>query len=362
MQLGDVILASAQASLGLQRADGSFPPGHNGPYHDPETPVRNTGHWVITLCKAYEISGDIRLRDAAWRAAQYLISAEARPMQATFFCRKNPKKDFCNGLIGQAWALEALVSASETLGDGTYVKVAEEVFLMHPFDDQRGLWQRVNVEGTYSTFDMTLNHQLWFAAAGSMLSSDPQSTIGSQVMRCLHRTQISHLSVARSGRIAHHIRPFSKQLRLEKLLRSLRRPHWTLHESARLAHKEAGYHAFNLYAFALLKRRFPVRPLWRSKQVQAAWRYAQTEEFRRSLEDNEFGYPYNPPGLEMTFALEVFAEKAHTRQHEWLSEQLRRSYDFESHLMNRGTEDPLTLSARLYEATRLSEMTLRIGD
>lgn len=362
MQLGDVILTSAQASLGLQRVDGSFPPGHNGPYHDPETPVRNTGHWVITLCKAYELSGDTRFRDAAWRAAQYLLSAEARPMQATFFCRKNPKKDFCNGLIGQAWAIEALVSASETLEDGTYVKVAEDVFLMHPFDDQRGLWQRVNVEGTYSTFDMTLNHQLWFAAAGSMLDSSTHGPIGAHVLRCLDATQASHLSIARSGRITHHARDWSRSRRIQKLTQSLLRPPWTLHESARLAHKEAGYHAFNLYAFALLKQRFAVHPLWRSKQFEAAWRYAQTEEFMRSLDGNEFGYPYNPPGLEMAFALEVFAENARTAQEEWLSEQLRRSFDFESHFMNRGTQDPLTLSARLYEATRLSEMTLRIGD
>lgn len=37
---------------------------------------------------------------------------EARPMAATFWHRKNPEKDACNGLIGQAWTIEALTMAA----------------------------------------------------------------------------------------------------------------------------------------------------------------------------------------------------------------------------------------------------------
>ena len=40
MLLSDIILQSCEAALQLQSEDGSFPPGCNGPYHDPETPVR----------------------------------------------------------------------------------------------------------------------------------------------------------------------------------------------------------------------------------------------------------------------------------------------------------------------------------
>ena len=39
MSLGDLIIQSSKAILSRQLADGSFPPGWNGPYHDPETPA-----------------------------------------------------------------------------------------------------------------------------------------------------------------------------------------------------------------------------------------------------------------------------------------------------------------------------------
>ncbi|WP_295101702.1 hypothetical protein [uncultured Candidatus Kuenenia sp.] len=52
MLLGDIIVQSGRAALQLQAKDGSFPQGCNGPYHDPETPARNTAHWLITMLKA----------------------------------------------------------------------------------------------------------------------------------------------------------------------------------------------------------------------------------------------------------------------------------------------------------------------
>ena len=82
-----------------------------------ETPVRNTAHWLITMLKAYEISNETKFKDSAWRAVQYLLSPSARPMNATFFCRTNPEKDFCNGLVGQAWIIEALAIAGMKLED-----------------------------------------------------------------------------------------------------------------------------------------------------------------------------------------------------------------------------------------------------
>ena len=33
-------------------------PGHNGPYHDPETPVRNTGHCLILFSYCYSRTVD----------------------------------------------------------------------------------------------------------------------------------------------------------------------------------------------------------------------------------------------------------------------------------------------------------------
>ena len=196
VQLHDILLQSSEAALGLQASSGAFPAGWNGPYHDPETPVRNTAHWLVSLLKAYAISGDVRLKDAAWRAANYLSSSETRPMRATFFCRTNPEKDFCNGLIGQAWTIEALVTAAEALEEPQYLDLAREVFLLHPFNQRTGLWRCVNVDGSYTQVDMTLNHQLLFAASGAMIESDTKGAVGGQVQRFLDTVYTSQLSIS----------------------------------------------------------------------------------------------------------------------------------------------------------------------
>jgi hypothetical protein len=342
-----------------------MPPGHNGPYRDPESPVRNTGHWLITFLKAYEISGEQPFLKAARRAASYLKSDEARPMQATFWHRKNPEKDFCNGLIGQAWTIEALGVAAKGLEDEACQHLAEEVLLLHPFDEGLGLWRRVNVDGSHLPLDMTFNHQLWFAAGGALLLPSEDERVERRVVRFMDRL-LQNMRLYPSGLVyhplclgpwlggrAHGARRFVRRLVREKRLASGR---------DMMYHKSIGYQAFNLYALGLLKKRLPEHPFWQSVQIGRVLAYIKTEEFVRGIEENRYGYPYNPSGFEVAFALEVFETNVRREQEHWVSEQLDRCYDFESRMMNRGTEDPLTHAARLYEATRLPDLVVRVED
>ena len=82
---------------------------------------------------------------------------------------KNPGKDFCNGLIGQSWSIEALMYAANYFDIPKILKIAKEVFLLHPFDEKSGLWRRTEVNGSFLSVDETFNHQLWFAASGSLI-------------------------------------------------------------------------------------------------------------------------------------------------------------------------------------------------
>ena len=121
--------------------------------------------------------------------------------------------------------------------------------------------------------------------------------------------------------------------------------------------KALGYHAFNLHALAMLKAQYPHHASWGSARFHATWRYACSAEYRKLLDGNPYGYPYNPPGIEMAYALEVFGGGDRRKEQErWLAEQMRRCYDEESGMMARGTEDPRTHAARLYEATRLPDL------
>ncbi|MGD1855054.1 MAG: hypothetical protein ACFB2W_12480 [Leptolyngbyaceae cyanobacterium] len=364
MNLYDIIIQSATAALLLQHPEqGSMPPGHNGSYHDPETPVRNTAHWLITFLKAYEISGEQTFLDGAKRAIDYLCSPDIRPMDATFWHRKNPKKDFCNGLMGQAWTIEALTVAAEKLDMPELLTLAEQVFLLHPIDNVSGGWQRVGVDGSYLAVDYTFNHQLWFAASGGLLKGQSGDVDG-QVRQFLDRLP-SLFEVYKSGLI-RHMMPFKlfsieKQAQiLRKQLRQLKQPQAFFKEKAYLRKKEIGYHGFNLYAFALLKQVYPDHDFWKSAKFLSTLKFIRSDTYAQEIQTSKYGFPYNPPGFEIPFALKTFYpdSDSQTEQSRWLSRQLHSSYDFETGLMNKHTDDLMTHAARIYEATRLDNLPL----
>ena len=347
-----------------QNQDGSFNPGWNGPYKDPETPVRNTAHWLVSLLKAYDLTGETFFRDAAVKAADYLLMPDTRPMGASFFCRKNPHKDFSNGLIGQAWVIEALALASRTLQRDAYFDNALEVFEKHCFEDNLGLWRILNVDGSYAGIDMTFNHQLWFAMAGAMLNDCRRSNnITAKLNRFFDRANDCNFSISKNGRIIHAVADFSLVMRFGKFVMQSAKPARRIREQKKLRHKENGYHGFNLYAFAVLMPLMPDHNFWKSNKFKKAVNYINNKKFPESLKKNEFAYPYNPSGFEIAIAVERFPDLLAPCIHSsewWATEQLFCCFDTDSNLMCHNTSDPLTLAARLYEATRLQDMDVEL--
>ena len=183
--LSELIINSARAGLALQHPDGSFPSGHNGPYRDPETPLRNTGHWLITMAYAARTSGDAEFLDSVQRAADYMLLPEHRPHNATWLHRDKAGKDRCNGLVGPAWTIEALCAASDALKDDKCATLASEVFALIPYDDSVGMWHSLDVDGIDLSFDPTFNHQLWFAMSASLLAAYGDTEAEKQARRFL---------------------------------------------------------------------------------------------------------------------------------------------------------------------------------
>jgi hypothetical protein len=285
-------------------------------------------------------------------------------MGATYLCRTNPLKDLCNGLIGQAWVIEGLVAAARALDDYRCRDTARETFQLHPFDERRGLWQRVNVDGSLGTIDNTFNHQLWFAAAGAMIDPDPNSGVGSRVVRFLDGALGGSLRLHRAGRIRQAVGPDRPLARAKGLVRKLMAPRAARRHSQSLAEREIGYHAFNLYGFALLRHSLPEHPLWSSPPFDRLLRFVRSPEFESSI-SNPFGGPYNPVGLEVAYAVETFdgiAGLDAATAGAWVRRQLDLSWDPATGLMTRNTVDPDTLAARIYEVTRLADLTIEVGD
>jgi rhamnogalacturonyl hydrolase YesR len=181
MEIEKLLENIGQRHLLLLNENGYIPGGHNGPYYDKETPVRNTAHWSTIFAFLYRKTNKSEYLAAVEKCADYLMSEAARPMQASYFCRTNVNKDLSNGTIGQAWAIEGLVSAYKVTNNKAYIETAREVFLLHPFDERYKLWKVVNVDGSIRQFDMTFNHQLWLAASGTVLLAElPDAEIKSQ--------------------------------------------------------------------------------------------------------------------------------------------------------------------------------------
>jgi len=348
-----LLVKTAEAGLLLQAPNGSMPAGNNGPYKDDETPVRNTAHWMITFLKAYHISTASNFETAARLCLSYLMSREARPMEAVFWHRKNPAKDFSNGLMGQAWTLEALVSAYGHFQEEDILRKAEEVFLKHPYDTHFKAWKTVNVDGSIYGFDMTFNHQLWFAAAGTMLSRYGNKTILSQVQD-FNGAIDKNLECYPNGVIKHLPIDYLCGSRLAKIKGRIRALKF---KKDYLYHKAVGYHGFNLYALGLIYKQNPSLPIFTSDKFRSALQVIFSAEFKAELDQSPYAYPYNPPGIEIGFALETFGHQPKVQG--WLQKQFGTTHDFKKNLMSLGQkDDPHTYAARIYEATRLEDCDL----
>jgi hypothetical protein len=367
MKLWDLIIASAEKAVALQHVNGCMAPGQSGPRGIIETPIRNTAHWLIVFLKAYGLTGNPAYQQAGLRAAAYLMSQEARPMQAAFWCRKDPRKDFSNGLIGQAWVLEALAAASVQLKDEQYGKLAAEVFLLHPFDEKYGLWHSVNVDGSLLPICGTFNQQLWFAASGALIlnSGIANGTIKAHVKRFL-QTIPCNIYVHRNGLIGHEIFRLKRHEGFWGEFRDIRR---TMRGLVKKQHYEQsiGYHSFNLYAWALLKQLgwLSDDSFWMSSNFKKILRYITTPSFRHNVTMNPYAFRYNPTGFEVAFALEAFTDYfrgSATQSVDWVREQIGLHYSFNDNLMCAHSPDPETLSARIYEAVRLSNHELDLAE
>lgn len=281
--LYDIIERSARDGLDLQRDDGSFPPGRNYTYDEPETPVRTTSHWLQILTKAYEISGDGAFEDAANSAIDYLLSEDIRPSGFTYHCRNVESKDNCNGLVGQAAPIRFLSLAAEVLGREDAKETAKEVFLLHPFSEDLGLWERVEIDGRTLSYDRTLNHQIIFAASATGLVSDLK-IVESRLKQFLDTLQ-TNMHLHSDGLIKHYVRPPLSKV-LQSIIRAPRRSDMLVNEvafhyysfSPERRKKERGYQTVNLASLSTLKTQFPDHEFWEGSKFSRALEFIRHNE------------------------------------------------------------------------------------
>jgi hypothetical protein len=384
MNLLDFLLMVADANLKLQNKDGFFPAGHNGPYFYKETPLRNSSHWLITLSKCHEITGDKIYLDRISAIAEYLYSDEARPYNHSFYNReKNAVRDQSNGLIGQAWVFEALEKATKSLGDMKYALLAKSVFLQHSFNEKRCLWNNMEINGQDTGINWNFNQQVWFAASSASVNLiNNDVAVENTILKFLDNI-FENMIILPDGLIYHYVSnmenttmelwgkygpglisffrkslkklsPESAKRKLVSLLRD-RNQKYTIYRST-------AYHSFILAAFGLLKTVFPGSDIWSPEFLDNITGYVLSKEYIQKISKNKFGFPYNVTGFEIPYAICMLSNFDISKILEfcsyWINQQINRCFNKTNFMMDKNTTDPLTLTARIYEITRLPEIIL----
>jgi hypothetical protein len=359
ISIHDLILKSADAGLKLQSKDGSFPAGCNGPYNDGETPTRNTGHWLIIFLKAFEISNEEKYKEVAYSCLKYLMSKKARPMNSAFWHRFNPKKDFSNGLMGQAWSIEALLFAYSFFKERSILQLAENVFLLNPYDKEKKAWKFVNVDGSINGFDVTYNHQLWFASVGLQLAEFGNKEISDQANHFVKNIE-NQIEYYPDGVIKHLPIGFLRTSFFQRLKSRYYQSKRNKNQKKYLRKKSIGYHGFNLYALCNIQRIQPNLPFFKTKEFKKSIDVIYTENFRDGLNNNKYSYQYNPVGIELLYAMQCFDQSGIDLS--LIKRQIELCWNPEINLFNKDNpDDKATAAARLYEFYRLENTVINFG-
>ncbi len=355
MQLYEILLQTADKALEIQRKDGSMPAGSNGPHNHHSTPVRNTCHWLITFLKVYKITNDKKFLEAAEKCVVYLLE-EKKKYKYNYPQRNLKGRDRCNGIIGPAWVIESLIIASREMRREDLSDLAYTILLMHEFDEEKGLWYGREIDGSIIT-NWTFNQQLWLTAVASMFSKKSYPEAHKRVNIFVSKID-DKIALYKNGLIWQAVALVPWNLfGLKALLLGIRTKTTKRREEIR---KAIGYHQFNLYGFGILKENYPDFSFWNSEKFRKVLEYSESKKYREGLENNEYGFGYNVAGIEMAYVLSVFKKESEDLQRTWLEEQFLRNYDFKKRLLCKNTKDPETLSARIYEATRLRNINIKI--
>ena len=370
MKLNELIVLSANKGLELQNENGSFPKGNNGPWHDKDTYVRTTAHWAILENYAFKLTGNEEFETCALKACDYLLIEECRPQGYSFFCRENKRKDKCNGLIGQAWALEALIEIGGVDPNRRkYLDYAVEAIGCFTYDYRKHMWKTTEVNGKKGLKCRTLNQQIWFSVMVLIAGELTNNRDLIEVALDYFDNMSIHIKTAESGLIGH----FNKQNKMIEILynsrkvlyeRIFKRRHFDNFEMT----LSIGYLSFILYGLSILYARSSSYEFWQTDKmkglIQNAYNYVEKNKPYFCGDDgNNYVWGYNPVGIEIAYTIQSFGTYLGSNIYEdsiqyWLVLQMQNYYDLEEGMMSKNTIDEIILAARFYEAARLKNIDI----
>lgn len=332
-----------------------FPGGRNGPYLDIESPIRNSAHWAITLAVASYLDPDSNSGPTAEALSRFLVDDRMFVSNGFHISRQNGTKDWSNGVIGPAWICESLWHVGSIMKHEESKKRALTLARSIPFSERRGLWMIPSAGPGAVGFDLTFNHQSWLAAVvGEIADGSGDQELTKKVTHFLEVSAEKYFQVNESGIIRHAI---PEELSVYSVIRRTKaRIGSTFKGKTKRpissVERALGYHIFVLYSLARLRRCYPGYRIWKLRPVIEAVSVLADRNFIKALEDNEFSYPYNPPGFEAPLVEATFSDIAPEIKGVGamlMNRQIDLTWSEEPAAFVRKTEDPITLSARVYE-------------
>lgn len=356
MKLDKIILNIAKSGLKSQNPNGSMEAGVNGPWNDFDTPVRNTSNWLKIFLYCYKNSKETIFLKSSKKCLNYLISKESIPYHISFHCRKNTNKKSTNGLIGQAWALEALYEYYSYFKEDKIAEIFNKIASSHDYDEKKHLWKEMEIDGSNKSVCLTFNQQLWFAVTLLKAKKILNRINRKRAIDFINNIE-NTISTYENGLILHPIilseinalfaNKFLKiaKINLDKKLRN-----------EKILNLSIGYNLFNIYAFAMLEGIEPKSNFLKSKKFKKIIEYSFTDEFINKLNKNEYSYQYNAPGFEFPIILNHFCKdkkKIINMSKFFIQKQFDLTFDKNCFEFNKNTCDSKTLTGRIYELTRI---------
>lgn len=329
------LIQIGQAGLSRLSPGGKMPAGQNGPHGHRMTAARNNCHWSILFSSLFAIKGDSVWDQAARTCLDFILDNLRKDGGAV--CHRIQKgRSSTNGLIGQAWTIEALLAGARNLNEDRYMRAASELVLLHEFDFECGLWKEIHLDGSPYRLNMTLNQQIWFMAM-AVQTEGPRYR---RHMRCFLDQLPRNAFQYPDGLYGLPVRRgFKSKLRY-------------LAEMKEKRSIAAGYHLFALKGLSMLFTQWPEHPYFKCRGFRRALQFAFSDRFLSELKCATFGFPYNVPGFEIAYIHEAFSSFVRgggRTVNAMYEHQMTQHYNAQTHLLELNTPDADTLSARIYE-------------
>lgn len=341
MTLSDFIKLYLKDSVYSPVKNKRFLCGRNGPYQEIETPLRTMMNFAVlvdkfTLASCYPLQ--------VKQIESYCSANLIRGNPGIF---RNSSKDTVNGLIGPAWTIEGLLSLYNITKKHEFLDYCKT--LADKYEIRDGIINNiVHCDGSSSGQDLTLNHQLWLAAALSNVHYLCNDFDNYRRAKDLFIRLTCCDALNRNGHLYHLLKSHNGSVKefAKRVIKSEYRTD--------MLKKEAGYHAFNLLSFFIISDQL--------KNDGALWHLNTSTLSRKVLiraaensvirdKDNRYSSTYNPIGIEYAVVFSHLNDEENMLK--YLNMFFENYMDLE-HMSVKANNDPVALSSRLYELSYVS--------